>query len=405
MMVDLNKDLSKMKASDFFRHLQKPVRIITEIAILFAFTVIAFTCLLYCAKYIWVIFTATQVGQTYAKMYEESYRLTNALLNRNFISLSINLTLTSGIICLIVSAVLKFLHINRFLYSERGLIIRIIFAGLPLTLIVAAFTYYRGDFNNLETALTVVFVPTLFIFTGGFKFSEEFVPEFVDVIRIFRKREKNIQFIQKEEIKQKVADQQIKLQDVWHSYAKYIIFILIIIVVAGILSVISQTSNINRNVQQAVVAAPVVTATAPAAEQEPATPKAEVNPAERFTAYPGKIVLDTKTKLMWAAEESEALSWHDAQKYCKNFRGGGYKDWRMPTVSELEGLYDPGKQPDCGCITNLIEMENGPNCWEWSSKTKDNEAAFFAFNLNGEQWLPKSNNSSVHIRPVRTHKL
>lgn len=418
-MVDLNKDLSKRKASDFFRHFQKPVRIITEIAILFAFTVIAFTCLLYCTKYIWIIFTATQVGQTYAKIYEESYRLTNALLNGNFISLTINLTLTSGVTCLIVSAVLKFLHINRFLYTDRGFFTRIIFVGLPLTLIIAIYTYYRGDFNSLETAFILVFVPTLFIFTGGFKFSEEFVPEFFDVIRGLRKQGKTIKFTQKEATiksksdekkatKQRGAGRQIEPQDMWHTYAKYIIFILIIIAVAGILSLISRSSNINQNVEPAAVAAPVVTSTNPetvtTTEREPATLKKEVDTAERFIAYPGKIVLDKKTSLMWAAEESEALSWHDAQKYCKKFRGGGYKDWRMPSVTELEGLYDPGKQPDCGCITHLIEMENGPNCWEWSSKTKDNEAAFFAFNLNGVQWLPKSNNSSVHIRPVRAHK-
>ena len=138
-----------------------------------------------------------------------------------------------------------------------------------------------------------------------------------------------------------------------------------------------------------------------ATEQITAPVTEEFNTDDRFIAYPDKTVLDTKTRLMWAVEESETLSWHDAKRYCKKYRGGGYSDWRMPTIAELDGLYDSSKQPDCGCVTNLIEMSNEANCWEWSSETKDSDAAFFAFNLNGKQWLPKSNNSSVHIRPVR----
>jgi hypothetical protein len=268
----------------------------------------------------------------------------------------------------------------------------------------------------MDTAYTVVLVPTLCVFTGSFRFSEEFVPELIDIISIFRKQEKGIKYrrkeeevrrkadelINKKESKKRAADRQIKLQDIWDSYAKYIIFILVTIIVAGILNIISQTPNVSKRKEpaSASVEAPIITAT----KQEPAPLKTEVIANERFIAHADKIVLDTKTNLMWAAEESETLNWDEAKKYCKKFHGGGYSNWRMPTVKELEGLYDPNKQPDCGCITNLIEMYNGPNCWEWSSETKDSDAALFAFNLNGVQWLPKSNNSSVHIRPVRYNK-
>jgi hypothetical protein len=368
------------------------------------------------------VYSATQVGQTYAKIYEESYQLTNELLNRDFISLAINLTLTSFIICLIIGTVFKFLHISQFLYSNRGLFTRIIFVGLPLTFVVAVYNYYTGEFRFLETALTVVLIPTLFVFTGSFRLSEEFVPELIDVIGFVRNTEKRVKPIQKndeipckpdgliktKEMKQKNKPEKLNLRNIWDSYATYIVFVFFIIAIAGILNIISQNLNINTKKMLQSTESPVAAATASVpvtgTEQDQASLKPEVDAAERFVAYPGKIVLDSKTSLMWAAEESETLSWDDAQKYCKKFRGGGYKDWRMPSLKELEGLYDPGKQPNCGCITHLIEMYDGPNCWEWSSKTKDNEAALFAFNLNGVQWLPKSNNTSVHIRPVRTKK-
>jgi hypothetical protein len=44
---------------------------------------------------------------------------------------------------------------------------------------------------------------------------------------------------------------------------------------------------------------------------------------------------------MWAAKDNGSpISWPEAKKYCENYRGGGYMDWRMPTQDELAGLYD-----------------------------------------------------------------
>jgi len=415
-MVDFNRELS---AFNFSKLIRKPLRILTEIILLIAFTIVIYTFLLYSVRYVWIVYSATQVGQSYAKMHEESFRLTTEFINMNFISMSINLTLTSCVICLIAGAVFKFLHINKFLYSNRGIFTKIIFVGLPLTCVVAIYMHYTGKFRLMETALMAVSVPTLCVFTGCFRFSEEFIPELIDVTQTFRKKDSAIKIMQKkdfprkpkgliknEDTKQKKSSEQLNLQNIWNSYATYIIFMLTVVVVAGILNIISRTPNINKKDVHAPAEAPIASNSIQPAvmEQDSAPLKAGVDATERFVAYPDKIILDTKTNLMWAAEESVTLSWDDAQKYCRKFRGGGYKDWRMPSLKELEGLYDPGKQPDCGCVTHLIEMYDGPNCWEWSSKNKDTEAAFFAFNLNGEQWLPKSNNSSVHIRPVRSKK-
>ena len=91
-MPDLNQDQLKIKAAKFLKYFQKLLSIFTEIIVLIAFTVVAYIFLLYFAKYLWIIFTATDVGQTYAEIYEESYRITNDVLSRSFISLAINLT-------------------------------------------------------------------------------------------------------------------------------------------------------------------------------------------------------------------------------------------------------------------------------------------------------------------------
>jgi len=413
-MSNLNQNQLKIKTEKILKYFRKPLSIVTEIIVLIAFTVVAYTFLLYFAKYLWVIFTATDVGQIYAEIYKESYRITNDVLSRDIISLAINLTLTSCLICLIIGVMFKFLHIIRYFYSGRGFWGRTIFTGLPLTYIVAYYIHYTGNFSHMDTAVTVAFVPTLCVFTGCFRFAEELVPELVDVKRSFsaqqvafrlRRKEEEVsrranELTQKEDMKKSGTNWQIILQDMGESFAEYIMVILIIIVVACILLIIPQIQNFKY---REVPAQPGVS-TDTAIEQKTEPLKKVITTDSRFIAYPDKTVLDKKTSLMWAAEESETLNWHEAKRYCKNFRGGGYNDWRMPTVAELEGLYDENKQPDCGCVTPLIEMYNGDNCWEWSSETKDSDAAFFAFNLNGKQWLPQSNKTSVHIRPVRSYK-
>src|SRR5271157_3353252 len=70
----------------------------------------------------------------------------------------------------------------------------------------------------------------------------------------------------------------------------------------------------------------------------------------RFIAYDNGTVLDTRTNLMWAAKDNGSdIEWQDAKFYCENYRGGGYKDWRMPTLDELEGLYDAKKSRSATC--------------------------------------------------------
>ena len=65
----------------------------------------------------------------------------------------------------------------------------------------------------------------------------------------------------------------------------------------------------------------------------------------RFSAYDNGTVLDTRTNLMWAAQDNGDynINWADAKSYCENYRGGGYSDWRMPKLDELKGLYDSAK--------------------------------------------------------------
>jgi hypothetical protein len=51
-------------------------------------------------------------------------------------------------------------------------------------------------------------------------------------------------------------------------------------------------------------------------------------------------ITDTDTNLMWAQVPSSSLSWTAALSYAEGLTLGGYSDWRMPNVKELESLVD-----------------------------------------------------------------
>ncbi len=121
----------------------------------------------------------------------------------------------------------------------------------------------------------------------------------------------------------------------------------------------------------------------------------------RFIAYDNGTVLDTKTKLMWAAKDNGSnIYWQDAKSYCENYRGGGYTDWRMPTQDELSELYDEAITGKYGHhLTKLITLTW---CCVWASEEK--RGGFYAdFNFIKGVRRSASFNSRRAL-PVRSSK-
>jgi len=90
----------------------------------------------------------------------------------------------------------------------------------------------------------------------------------------------------------------------------------------------------------------------------------------RFIDNKDGTVTDTKTNLMWAKHDNQGdITWHDAKKYCEHVILSKYEDWRMPTIKELESLYDPsekGYKTTCGNWVKLdpaIQLSCG---WVWA---------------------------------------
>ena len=58
--------------------------------------------------------------------------------------------------------------------------------------------------------------------------------------------------------------------------------------------------------------------------------------------------------LMWQKNEFEKqMNWYDSMDYAENLRLGGYDDWRLPTIKELEDIVQ-----SCGGINIKLEDSN-----------------------------------------------
>jgi len=126
----------------------------------------------------------------------------------------------------------------------------------------------------------------------------------------------------------------------------------------------------------------------------------------RFIAYDNGTVLDTKTGLMWAAKDNgRNINWLDAKKYCENYRGGGYSDWRMPTVDELASLFNENKSYQAkpsSYIVHLTELIQLTTRFPWASETRGSWAAYFHFLLGYKSWVLQSYSGNYRALPVRS---
>ena len=109
-------------------------------------------------------------------------------------------------------------------------------------------------------------------------------------------------------------------------------------------------------------------------------------PMNRFIKNGDNTITDTKTGLMWAAKDNGSpINWHNALIYCRNFKGGGYTNWRMPTLDELKTLFVrdkdyKGYETDCGQKIRIVQEIKLSCGWVWAS-----EAMTIDFKMKGRQ--------------------
>jgi hypothetical protein len=116
---------------------------------------------------------------------------------------------------------------------------------------------------------------------------------------------------------------------------------------------------------------------------------------------------DPATGLTWTMADNGAnIDWNQAIAYCSNLRLGGYSDWRLPTIDELQGIFDiginvPGQWPDGSAATwhvkGNLHLTAG---FQWSSTPKNAGEAWYLFFDRGGGRYPRHHSDSKSMRAL-----
>ncbi len=130
----------------------------------------------------------------------------------------------------------------------------------------------------------------------------------------------------------------------------------------------------------------------------------------RYVDIGDGVVKDTKTGMMWTQKDSyvdlgHSLNWNEAKEYVKELSSGGFKDWRLPTISELKEIYEPSKSNKdlFGGRVRLdpVFAERGPYSY-WSSNTVDSCCALtITFDYGHVSKHHRDFSGSYGVRAVR----
>ena len=118
----------------------------------------------------------------------------------------------------------------------------------------------------------------------------------------------------------------------------------------------------------------------------------------------GAVYTDPATQLMWSAKDNhEIITWDEAVQYAKNFKGGGFSDWRLPTIQELRGLYNISKTItlQTGKKIHVIDQVKLTSHRLWTSDSKDKKAQYFDFEKGSPSSNDRTDPYSMRVLVVR----
>jgi hypothetical protein len=158
--------------------------------------------------------------------------------------------------------------------------------------------------------------------------------------------------------------------------------------------------RVNQELQQAAAAAQAkadaeAKALADAqAERERIAAEAEL--AARFVGQTDGSVLDTKISVFWAGQDNGSdINWNDAKRHCAKLG----TEWVLPTVSELQGLYDSSGtlRQSCRNLTcNVSPLIRLSSYWYWSDEANDTSQAWAVFLADGDRNSVAADYASDH---------
>lgn len=132
---------------------------------------------------------------------------------------------------------------------------------------------------------------------------------------------------------------------------------------------------------------------------------------QRFIDHGNGTVTDRKLGIMWAKSDNQGdIFWGQIQGWLVNDFPSTihpqYRNWRLPTVSELQSLYvqDPkydGYETDCGFAVKIVPQIRISCILIWASDTALGLPLAFNFNIGNAFAMDLHENKGCRVLPVR----
>lgn len=115
-------------------------------------------------------------------------------------------------------------------------------------------------------------------------------------------------------------------------------------------------------------------------------------PADTATApapFEGTTWTDPTTGLTWTRMDNGTdVAWQDAVRFCGNLQFAGHTDWRLPTIDELQGIYQSRVSIPAQCCSGLkvnwhVKGNLRLSGWLWSSSKANTASSAWGFNFDG----------------------
>ena len=121
---------------------------------------------------------------------------------------------------------------------------------------------------------------------------------------------------------------------------------------------------------------------------------------ERYQQVGTDVVREISTGVEWRARDNGSeVDWHAAERFCRGVSRVGPSEWRLPTIDELVGLYDPAANTECGdAICHLAAPIRLTSAYLWSASPENSDRRFYFDFRFGTRLAPR-------LRPDLTRRV
>ena len=139
---------------------------------------------LYLFRLFWFGYLSVPVGQKFLALFSNESQIINEILNQNIAVFSLEISLNALVICLIVGAVCRLLHITRIFYDPMHVIGKALIWGTLMTALVAGRLHFLYGFDQWRFSVFSAVIPTYCLFSGCLRYTSVLLPEVGDIFRL-----------------------------------------------------------------------------------------------------------------------------------------------------------------------------------------------------------------------------